>query len=188
MKELSSHFLDIIENSLKACASTISLSICAHIDKNLLEAVIEDDGIGMDAETLQKVSDPFYTSRKTRKIGLGIPLFREACLASGGTFEIHSEPGKGTRIRACFEISHVDRLPLGNMGETVVAVVCNVHFKRLIITLSNSLERFVLDTDQIKKIIEPVEISNPEVLCWLKQYVDENVNKIFGGVLDEITG
>lgn len=188
MKELSSHFLDIIENSLKACAGTVSLTINAHTEKDLLEVVIQDDGVGIDAETLQKVSDPFYTTRKTRKIGLGIPLFREACLACEGSFEIHSEVGKGTTIKAAFKISHIDRLPLGSMGETVVAVVCNVHFKRLVIALSNNLEQFVLDTDQIKRIIEPVDITHPEVLCWLKHYVDENVNKIFGGVLNEITG
>lgn len=188
MKELSSHFLDIIENSLNAFASTVKLSISAHTEKDLLEVVIEDDGTGIDTETLQKVSDPFYTTRKTRKIGLGIPLFRQACLASGGTFEIHSQPGEGTKIRACFRISHVDRLPLGSLGETVIAVVCNVHFKRLIITLSNNIEQFVLDTDHIKNIIEPVDIKNTEVLYWLKQYIDDNVNKIFGGVLNEITG
>ncbi len=121
MEELSLHLLDLIQNSVKAGASLISIIISEKA--NWLTIILEDDGCGMSEEFLQKVDSPFTTTRTTRKVGLGIPLFKQAALMAGGDFSITSKPGVGTRLKATFELDNIDREPMGDLAGTMLQQV-----------------------------------------------------------------
>jgi signal transduction histidine kinase len=123
MEDLSLHILDIAENSISASAKRIEISIDEDQDKDLLTIEIKDDGKGMDEQTLQKVLDPFFTTRKTRKVGLGLSLLAQATRESDGKIELISGPGEGTTVKAVFCLSHLDRKPIGAMDETMLTLV-----------------------------------------------------------------
>ena len=123
MRELSLNILDIAQNSLSAGAGLVTLTVDEDSGADSLTLRVEDDGRGMDADTLQRVRDPFYTTRTTRKVGMGIPLFRMAAEMTGGSLDIVSEPGKGTAVTASFSLSHIDRMPLGDMAGTLSALI-----------------------------------------------------------------
>ena len=125
MEDLSLHILDIAENSIMAGAHNISIMLTESSAKDLLTIEIGDDGKGMSGDVVEKVTDPFYTSRTTRKVGLGLALFREAAAVANGSMEIQSTPDAGTTVRATFQLSHIDRKPLGNMVETITTLLCS---------------------------------------------------------------
>ena len=119
MEDLSLHILDIVENSIEAGARDVRIHIREDTEDDLLEVIIEDDGRGMDAEVIAKVRDPFYTTRKTRRVGLGLSLFQEAARETGGDLYLRSDEGKGTKVTATFQHSHIDRKPLGDIARTL---------------------------------------------------------------------
>ena len=123
MEDLSLHILDIAENSIAAEAKRIEIRIEEDQVKDVLAIEIKDDGNGMDEEMRRKVLDPFFTTRTTRKVGLGLPLLAQASRESEGTIEIDSKPGQGTTVRAVFRYRHIDRRPLGNIHETIQTLV-----------------------------------------------------------------
>jgi len=123
MQDLSLHILDIVENSIAASASRIRISIVEDTSRDLLFLEITDNGKGMDAEARQKALDPFFTTRTTRRVGLGLPLLAQAAREGGGSFELDSEPGRGTTVRAVFQLSHPDRKPLGDIAETLQTIL-----------------------------------------------------------------
>ena len=124
MEDLSLHVLDVAENSITAGARTISIILTEDSARDLLIIEIADDGKGMSSDVVEKVADPFFTSRTTRKVGMGLALFQEAATAANGFMEVESIPGQGTTVRATFQLSHVDRKPLGNMVETIASLLC----------------------------------------------------------------
>ncbi|MGI6777638.1 MAG: ATP-binding protein [Acetivibrionales bacterium] len=186
MRDLSLHLMDILQNSISAGADTVLIRIEADKSADQLLIIIDDNGTGIDRCLLDKVTDPFMTSRTTRKIGLGIPLFKASANKAGGELEIESVKGKGTTIKAVFKISHIDRLPLGDLAETVVTLIGGRPDIRFKIELYNMKENFRIDTLEIEDRLQDVPISNYEVLMWIKEYINEGVKIIFGGVLDEI--
>lgn len=123
MEDLSLHILDIVENSIAASASRIKISIAEDTPGDLLSLEITDNGKGMDAETRQKALDPFFTTRTTRSVGLGLPLLAQAARESGGSFELDSHAGRGTTVRAFFRLSHPDLKPLGDIAETLQTIL-----------------------------------------------------------------
>ena len=123
MEDLSLHILDIVENSIIAKASTIEIKVVEDIEKDLLTIEIRDNGQGMDEETVKKALDPFFTTRTTRKVGLGLSLLSQAARESGGNIEIESQAGGGTRVKATFGYSHIDRKPVGNMEATLTTLI-----------------------------------------------------------------
>lgn len=123
MEDLSLHILDIVENSIRAKASRIMIKVMEDIEKDFLTIEIRDNGQGIDEETIKKVLDPFFTTKTTRKVGLGLPLLSQAARESGGDVQIESEVGRGTRVKATFGYSHIDRKPLGNMEATLRALI-----------------------------------------------------------------
>jgi len=123
MEDLSLHILDIAENSITASAKRIEIRIDEDQAKDLLTIEIKDDGKGMDEQTLKKVLDPFFTTRTTRRVGLGLPLLAQAARESDGKIELDSRPGGGTTIRAYFRYSHLDRKPMGDIDETLRTLV-----------------------------------------------------------------
>lgn len=123
MEDLSLHILDIAENSIAAAARTIEIIIDEDRDKDLLTIEIKDDGKGMDQKTVKKALDPFFTTRKTRRVGLGLSFLAQAAEESGGEIELKSIPNEGTTTRATFCLSHPDCKPLGDINETIRTLI-----------------------------------------------------------------
>lgn len=123
MKDLSLHILDIAENSIRAEAKLIQISIIEDVGEDVLILQITDNGKGMGQETMRGAADPFFTTKSGKRIGMGIPLLAQASREAEGKFEISSTPEKGTRIRATFRYSHPDRKPLGDISETLKTLV-----------------------------------------------------------------
>ncbi len=122
MEDLSLHILDIAENAVNAGATALAIAILEDTAEDILTIDITDNGEGMDAETVEHALDPFYTTRSTRRIGLGLPLLHEAATTANGFVEIRSVPGYGTTVKATFQLSHIDRKPLGDIAETITVL------------------------------------------------------------------
>lgn len=180
MRELSLHILDIAQNSIKAEAECLRIVVIEDLASDKLTIKIKDDGTGMDSETVNKVIDPFYTTRTTRKVGLGIPLFKTSAEQCDGYFEIKSNLGAGTEIIAVFKYSHIDRVPLGNMPDTIVTIINGCDHMDLVYTHTYNGLTFTLNTKEIKKLLDGVPISNLDVIAWLREYITEGLNEIMG--------
>lgn len=181
MRELSLHLIDIIQNSVVAGATLIEIELDANTIEDYLKITIVDNGCGMDEETLQKVKDPFVTSRKTRKVGLGLSLFEAACQRCGGYLEISSEKGAGTAVTAFMKYSHIDRNPVGNIVDTIVSSLLNENTDIVYRHTFNG-ESFEFDSREIKKIVGD-DLSDPEILNWTREYIAENIENIDGGAI-----
>ncbi|MDP3387058.1 MAG: ATP-binding protein [Eubacteriales bacterium] len=178
MKELSLHILDIVQNSIKADASLIEIEVNEHIASDMLSISIKDNGNGMDEETLQKVIDPFFTTRTVRNVGLGIPLLKIAAERCNGSFMINSKIHEGTEVKAIFGYSHIDRAPLGRMGDTMMVLLNNSEKFEIFYKHIYNGSEFVFDTKEIKNILDDVDISSPDILLWIKDYIRENIDDL----------
>ncbi len=175
MKELSLHILDIAKNSVKAKATVIEIILNENTKENLLSIDITDNGCGMDAEFLSRVKDPFSTTRTTRKVGLGIPLFMAAAELCGGSLDISSEPGKGTKLSVSFIHNHIDRAPIGDMAGTMQTLISGSPDIDFIYRHIKDGEEFVLDTAELRNTLGPeVPLDLPEVIGWIGMYIQEN--------------
>ncbi len=183
MTELSLNVLDVAQNSVKAKASLIKIIVDASYADDLLLITIEDNGCGMSAEQVEKVIDPFYTTRTTRKVGLGVSFFKMAAEMTGGAFSITSEPGKGTLVKASFVISSIDRMPLGDMNSTIeTLVVYNTHID-FEYTYKVGNESFTLSTPKMKEVLGGIPLDAPEIVEYIRDFLKENtecVNKAAG--------
>lgn len=179
--EISLHILDIVQNSISARASVVEITVSIDNASDTLTVIIKDNGCGMTYEELSKAVDPFYTARTTRKNGFGVPFFKAASEITGGSFEISSETEKGTVAKAVFVLSSVDRMPLGNMTDTLISLIntnCRIDF---IYNYSVDERSFTLDTRQLRKILGKVPLNLPEVTGYLTRYLDDNTAEISGG-------
>ncbi len=178
MKELSLHVLDVIQNSVSANAANIHLIIHENSSAETLTIIIEDDGKGMAPEVLGKVTDPFFTSRTTRKVGLGIPLFKQNAEISGGSFKITSQLGKGTRVKAVFGLSHFDRPPLGDIAGVVMLMVSsNLHIN-FFYQHKIDQKMYEFNTPEIKEVLEDLPLNDPAVIRHLKEMINENLKDL----------
>lgn len=178
MRELSLNVLDIAQNSVRAEASLIKIELSEDTRKGTLEISVSDDGKGMTAEQLERVRDPFFTTRTTRKVGMGIPLFRMAAEMTGGSFSIESTPGEGTRTTARFCTNHLDFTPIGDMCSTVITLVTmNLHIDFIYVRQLDG-RSFTLDTRQLKEILGDVPLNEPSITAWLKDYITENTKQL----------
>ena len=179
MKELSLHILDIAQNSISAGCTRLELSLTEQDGQ--LTLVIGDNGRGMTPEFLSSVTDPFTTTRTTRKVGLGVPFFKMAALMTGGDFSIQSQVGKGTRVRAVFGLTHIDRMPLGNMADTMCILMgCNeqINFS---FTYQVGEAVFTVSTAQLQEILDGVPLNTPQVMDFIRGYIKENMDLLSGG-------
>ncbi len=174
MRELSLNVLDIVQNSISAKATVIEIELFEHIEKDLLEINIFDNGKGMTEEQVKSVIDPFFTTRTTRKVGLGIPLFKMAAEMSGGRLDIKSEIGKGTRVYTSYGYSNVDRMPVGDMNGTVSMLIRMNPDIDFVYTHSINEKSYVLDTRELRKQLEDVPLDTPDVIEWIEEYLNEN--------------
>lgn len=181
MREISLHILDIAENSVKANANLIRIELLENTKEHTLTVGIYDDGAGMDEETLQKVLDPFYTTRTTRKVGMGIPLFKMAAEQSGGSFQISSKPYFGTAVQAKFKTDHVDFIPLGDMTETLLTLITMHPETDFFYRRKRDDREFRLDTTELREILGGVPFSEPSVAKWIREFIEENTKAVLGG-------
>jgi len=182
MRELSLHILDIIENSRRAEADLIEITIEEKIDANLLKISIEDNGSGISEEKLNKITDPFITSRTTRDVGLGLSLFKEAAENCAGNFNIDSEINKGTKVVAEFEYDHIDRAPLGDITTTISNfIAANGDQADLVYRHHYRDNTFKFDSREIKAELEDLSIQSRQITAWIREYIGENLAEIRGG-------
>ena len=184
MTELSLHILDIVQNSIKANATLIEIIIDEDVKNNLLTIEIIDDGCGMDKDFLSDVVNPFRTTRTTRKVGLGLSLFKNACELTGGSFEITSELGKGTKVKAVFVYDSIDRQPIGDMASTMSAIIGSNDKINYIYTHRFNKNSFEFSTIEIKKVLgEEISLSEIDVLNWIEGYINEETENLYGGAV-----
>ena len=182
MTELSLNVLDIAENSTRANAKLIEISITANTTTDLLSISIKDDGCGMSKEQLQNVCDPFYTTRTTRKVGLGLSMFKLAATNSGGDFTIDSKLGEGTIVNASFSLSNIDRMPLGDITSTIHTLITMHLDTDFLYTYTYNDKSFSLNTKEFREILGDVSFNIPEVSNYIKEYLIENKNDVDGGI------
>lgn len=176
MQELSLNILDIAENSVKAGASLITVAVCYRPAADRLTVTISDDGCGMDAETVRKVTDPFYTTRTTRQVGMGLPLWKMAAEMTGGTMTVESAPGVGTTVTAVFGLSHIDRLPLGDLPQTMATLIGGSPEKDFRLEFEYDGVRFAADTREYRAVLgEEISLAEPEVLAFITGQVAEGI-------------
>lgn len=179
MRELSLNILDIAQNSISAGASLTEILVKENTaEKNLLIGIY-DNGKGMSEEQVKNVQDPFFTTRTTRKVGMGIPLFKLAAEQTGGSFKITSELGVGTRVDALFKTDSIDFTPLGDIEATVSTIVSMNEDKDFVYTRSVDEKEFVFKSADIKKILDGVPLSEPSVINWIEDYIRENTEQLF---------
>lgn len=182
MRELSLHILDLIQNSIEAGATTVILEITedTRIDKLIIR--VSDNGRGMDPAIRNQVTDPFVTTRTTRRVGLGLPLIEMSTKRCDGYLTIHSVVGEGTVVEAGYRHSHWDRPPLGDMAETLKSIiVANPNLDFRFSHVYNDTE-FSLKTNEITSILGDISLTHPDVLDWLDGYLRSNIANLYGGV------
>ncbi|NOQ25094.1 MAG: ATP-binding protein [Bacteroidales bacterium] len=178
MNNISMHILDIVQNSIRGEARNIGILIKENIEKNILIIGIKDNGIGMDSGLLEFVTDPFTTTRNTRKVGMGLPLLKHSAEQSNGYVKVVSEIGIGTQVHATFQYDHIDRPPLGDISGTIILLVAanpTIDFK-YIHHINN--KKYELDTQEIKLALGDIKISDPKIRRFLKEMITENLHEM----------
>jgi len=178
MNDLSLHILDICENSIQAGAKNVEIIISEDSENNLLTLEIKDDGRGMDAETVEKIKSPFETSRTTRSVGLGIPFLKESAEDSGGNLMINSELGKGTSVKATFLYNHIDRKPLGDMSETLIALMLRADKTEISYLHGKNGKEFSFSTKDLKEQLGVKDLNQAYLLNSLKKVLKQKLTEI----------
>lgn len=179
MRELSLNILDIAQNSITANASLITIEVLENTVEHTLLIGIYDNGKGMSEEQVKSVIDPFFTTRTTRKVGMGIPLFKMAAEQTGGSLEIESELGVGTQIRAIFKTDSVDFTPLGDVASTIQMLITMNTDRDFVYKHKVDEKEFVCDTRELKAILGDVPLDTYEVSQWILEFIKENTEVLY---------
>ena len=179
MKEISLNILDITENSVKAGASLTEIYIWESDTELIL--TIKDNGHGMDEETVRSVTDPFYTTRTTRKVGLGIPLLKLACEQTGGNLSITSSKDAdkhGTTVKALYKKDHIDFTPLGDVTSSIVTLIQGHPDTDFLFRHTVNGAEVELDTRELRTVLEDVPLDTYEVICWIRENLQDQYSAI----------
>lgn len=174
MPEISLNILDVAQNSVAAGSKLTVIDIDANLAADRLTITVSDDGKGMDEDQLKRVADPFYTTRTTRSVGLGIPFFKMACEMTGGEFRIDSRPGLGTTTQAVFGLSHIDRMPLGDIAGTFASLVGPNPEIDFVLRYRIDDRSFTADTREFREVLGNVPLGEPQVLGFITDFIQEN--------------
>lgn len=181
MKELSLNILDIAKNSTAAGATKVEISL-SYSENGVLTLSIVDDGCGMSEETLRGVTDPFYTTRKTRKVGMGLPLLKLAAEQTGGELVLSSSTKQGesgTVLRATFDTNSIDCMPLGDIVSTVCILIAGSPEVDFIFTDESPKGRVMLNTAELREVLgEGISLAEPEIQMWIKEYLEEQYREL----------
>jgi len=172
MEDLSLHILDVVENGTAAGASLVEISIVEDTADDALVIKIKDNGRGMVAELVARVTDPWVTSRTTRRMGMGLPLLKMAAEETGGTLVVDSTPGVGTEVVTTFVNSHIDRKPLGDIAGTMVALILGNPEIEFVFEYELDGDKTELDTRELKEQLGEVPITDPAVLSLIRDHIN----------------
>ena len=178
MLELALHILDIVENSVRAGATLVRVLIRENRAKDLFLMRITDNGSGMTPEERQRALDPFYTTKKVRRVGLGLPMLSDAADRTGGKMTLRSKLGTGTVVEAAFGLSHIDRQPMGNIVSTLITIIVGNPGIDLLYRHEVDGRTYLLDTREIRKELEDVPLNHPEVTGFLREHITEGLSDI----------
>ena len=178
MEDLSLHILDIVENAIAAKAKKIDVVIMEELNEDRLVIEIIDDGIGMDEHVKEKATDPFFTTRTSRRVGLGLSLLAQAAREAGGMLRIESELGKGTKVTATFQYSHIDRKPLGSMIETMTTLLLGNPELDISYRHQKEGKTYTLSSQALKERFKNRSLGGPEVIQWLRSHLKEGLAQI----------
>jgi len=176
--ELALHILDIAENSTRAGAKNVGISVEEDESSDRIRLVIEDDGAGMSPEEAARALDPFFTTKKVRRVGLGLPMLAQAAEATGGGLKLESMPGKGTRVSVEMGLTHIDRQPLGDVPGALVALIAGNPEINILYRHTRDGKEYHLDTAELKKELEDVPINHIEVLQYIRAHISEGMEQI----------
>ena len=171
MEELSLHILDIAENSIAAVADRVELNIVEDTGRDILSIEVIDNGGGMDEEAAERALDPFYTTKTVRSVGMGLSLLSEAAKAANGHLSIQSKKGEGTKIRAVFQHSHIDRQPLGDIAQTIITLIVGNPEVNIVFTHKKNGQEYHLDTAEIRDILGEIPIESLTGIRVLKEHL-----------------
>lgn len=179
------HLLDIAQNSITAGASFVDIKFTINEESNELVFTVLDNGRGMDEKTLKDIKSPFYTSRTTRKVGLGIPMLINTAQTSGGYVELSSQIGAGTKIKAVFGLDNVDRPPLGDLAGSMLTLIYASESTDIKFYYNKvGGEDFAIDTRELRKALDGIALSEPSVMSFVRDYIYEGIKLVNnGGVL-----
>ena len=178
MKELSLNILDVAKNSVTAGATRIGITVEENPER--LSITITDNGCGMTPEFVARVTDPFTTTRTTRRVGLGLPLMKMEAQMAGGDLTIESQVGVGTTVVTWFDPRNIDMPPLGDVTSTIVTLIQGSPDIDFVYTHRKNGEAYTLDTREIREIMGGIPLCEPEILAWLTDYLSENETIIEG--------
>ena len=182
MRELADNILDIAQNSISAKASLVEIDITVCYETNIVSLCFKDDGCGMSREMAEAVTDPFTTTRKTRKVGLGLPLLKMTAPATGGDFAIEAEIGKGTTVTVSFGRDHIDRPPMGDVPGTLFTLVLMNPQIDFLFVYDYDGTNFTFDTREIRETVAPIPLDNPEISAWIKDCLYQEITELHGGL------
>ncbi len=178
VRELALHLLDIAENGINAGANLIEIKVGESFGDNLLRISVKDNGRGIPPELIEKVLDPFYTTRTTRRVGLGLSLIKEAARRCDGDFQLESKEGHGTEVKVSFRRDHIDLAPLGDVAGSMISLILGNPGIDFIYDHDVDGKRFRLDTREVKNELDGGDITHPEVIGFLRQFVLEGLAEI----------
>ena len=178
MKTISDHILDILQNSVRADATFIEIIITENKKNDFYALEITDNGCGMDDETLKKVTDPFFTSRVTRKVGLGLSLLKQKAEGANGFLKISSQPKQGTKVKAVFQLSNIDRPPLGDIWETYYFSILSYQYIEIKYIHSTEKGKFEICSNEIKETLDNVPLKNREIKKAIYELIKNNLEII----------
>ncbi|MFW5708428.1 MAG: ATP-binding protein [Bacteroidota bacterium] len=181
MKDISLHILDVAQNSISAGAKNILIEIDENRKTGKMKIIIDDNGRGMPPEIVQQVTDPYYTTRTTRKVGLGLPLFKQSAMLTGGNLFIESQPGKGTRVTVEFDMNHIDCLPMGDMPGVIMILVGGTSGIEWTYRHKVNDKEYVFDTHEVKEALDGLDIRDPAVIKYLREMIRENLIELRSG-------
>jgi anti-sigma regulatory factor (Ser/Thr protein kinase) len=178
LEDLSLHILDIVENAISAKAKKIEIWVVEEPGEDRLTIEIKDDGIGMDEEVSQKAVDPFFTTRSSRRVGLGLSLMAQAAQEAGGSLRVEPKLGKGTKVMATFQYHHIDRKPLGSMVETMMTLLLGNPELEIFYTHQKEGKSYVLSSSWLKNRFKDRSLIDPEIIQWVKTHLKEGLEQI----------
>ncbi|MFA6661060.1 MAG: ATP-binding protein [Bacilli bacterium] len=177
MVTLAMHMIDIVQNAIRAQAGVITIGLEEQGRASALLFRVKDDGTGMDRQSRERVSDSFFTTRTTRRVGLGIPLLKMTCEQTGGSFRVQSAEGSGTTIEALYRTDHPDCLPLGDLAGSLVMLVKANPEIRFCFSYRIDATEFRFDTGELAE--QGIDLQHPQMLTPVKTYIRENLEQLW---------
>ena len=181
MRELSDNIMDIAQNSISAGATLTEVHVKVSHADNMITFVFRDDGCGMSEELVKSVVEPFTTTRKTRKVGLGLPLLKQTAEMTGGALEIQSTVGVGTTVTATFGLDHIDRPPMGDVAGAWFSLVVMNPEKDFLFTYDYDGQVFTFETREVRAAVDPIPLNQMEISAWIKDCISTEINELHGG-------